>query len=242
MKTNSERFTLNQRYGTNEGGWYADHETGKPVYVKKYANPDQSRVEVLVNSIYDHLDVPAAQSTLHTVDGKLAVVSDAVSGRGDLDTSTLIARPEVMSNFASDAYLANYDVFGLYGDNVIQDSNGIVHRIDNGGSLHFRARGKMKAFPSSDIPEIETMRDPNVIPMSDPTIAQSTAGRVYHTTTESQIREQSYALYQGLTPDDILYLISRVNFAENTRADVTNALLGRRAVLRDIYEGDRSIK
>ena len=234
MKT-QQRFTLERSYGTNRGGWYRDNDDGTRKYIKMYPNPDQSRVEVLANSIYGHLEIPAAKSSLHTVDGHIAVVSDEIVGRGDIDGETLASRPEIMGGFVTDALLADYDVFGLWGDNVIQTPDGVVHRIDNGGSLHFRARGKIKTYPSDDVPELHSMHDPNVIPMSDPSIAQSTAGRVYRAVTEHEMARQAAGLYTNLSAHDIRDLVGSVEFPKNTRLVAQEALLGRRAFLRSRF-------
>lgn len=140
-----------------------------------------------------------------------------------------------MNGFIADALLANYDVFGLRGDNVIQSPDGIVHRIDNGGSLYLRAHGKVKPFPAVDIPELRSMRDPNVIPLSNPSIAQSTAGRVYHAITEYEVAKQAAELRAKLSVDDINNLVGSVEFPQDTGLTIRSALIGRRAFLRSRF-------
>lgn len=54
-------------------------------------------------------------------------------------------RAKLMEGADVDAMLGNWDVFGLNGDNVLIDKDGNPWRIDNGGSLGFRATGKIKA-------------------------------------------------------------------------------------------------
>jgi hypothetical protein len=76
---------------------------------------------------------------------------------------------DLHDGFFVDVLLANWDVIGLTGDNVIVGPHGLV-RIDPGGSLTFRAQGERKGEAFGDFPgELTTMRDPAV----------GTAGRVF---------------------------------------------------------------
>ena len=64
----------------------------------------------------------------------------------------------VSKNFAMDALLANWDAIGMEnGENIVVGSNGSVTRIDNGGSLKYRAQGGVKIF-GAQVGELETMR------------------------------------------------------------------------------------
>ena len=51
---------------------------------------------------------------------------------------------QLRKSFAVDILLGNWDVVGLGADNILVDKNGIAWRIDNGGSLGFRAQGQRK--------------------------------------------------------------------------------------------------
>ena len=66
---------------------------------------------------------------------------------------------KLAEGFVVDALLANWDVIGLTEDNIIVDDNGngTPFRIDNGGSLQFRAQGERKEF-GPEVKELETMR------------------------------------------------------------------------------------
>lgn len=64
----------------------------------------------------------------------------------------------MQQHFIVDAFLANWDVLGQEADNVLV-YNGIPVRIDNGGSLRFRAQGQPKKGTfSSAVNEIYSMR------------------------------------------------------------------------------------
>lgn len=83
---------------------------------------------------------------------------------GDLE-----AAGDVYRGFFVDVLLANWDVVGLTGDNLILGPDGI-YRIDPGGSLTFRAQGDRKGAAFGAVPgELTTMKDPRV----------GTAGRVF---------------------------------------------------------------
>jgi len=71
------------------------------------------------------------------------------------------ADKKLQDGFAVDAILGNWDVIGAGGDNVMVDPKGNVYRIDNGGTLEFRAQGEVKTEQEwNDYPtEIFSMRD-----------------------------------------------------------------------------------
>ena len=77
--------------------------------------------------------------------------------KGKMDPGA-IAGSDVGKGFIIDAWLANQDVVGAGGDNVLIE-DGKSHRVDNGSSFMFRARGDLKPFGAA-VPELDTMRDP----------------------------------------------------------------------------------
>jgi hypothetical protein len=86
---------------------------------------------------------------------------------------------ELQKGFAADCLFANYDVIGLSKDNVVIDKAGKPHRIDNGGSLTFRAQGGTKPF-TADVTEIAGLRNPSLNP---------SAASVYGSMTDKQVAE-----------------------------------------------------
>jgi len=66
--------------------------------------------------------------------------------------------------FALDCLFGNWDIIGKYQDNVVVDKNGVPWRIDNGGSLSFRAMGEKKKpeeYTESVATEFTKMRSRN---------------------------------------------------------------------------------
>lgn len=53
-------------------------------------------------------------------------------------------KKKLREHFAVDVLLGNWDVVGQDADNILIDSNGTPYRIDNGGSMGFRAQGVKK--------------------------------------------------------------------------------------------------
>lgn len=74
-------------------------------------------------------------------------------------------KSKLQEDFWLDALLGNWDVIGLSMDNILVTPDGTPYRVDNGGSLRFRAQGAKKpagAFEGSAILDFWTMRDPKV--------------------------------------------------------------------------------
>lgn len=55
-------------------------------------------------------------------------------------------KKKLREHFAVDVLLGNWDVVGQDADNILIDSNGTPYRIDNGGSMRFRAQGEKKQW------------------------------------------------------------------------------------------------
>jgi hypothetical protein len=58
--------------------------------------------------------------------------------------------------------LANWDVAGMYNDNVLVTPKGQAVRIDVGGSMSKKATGGDKPYEPDSVPEFTTLRDKNV--------------------------------------------------------------------------------
>jgi hypothetical protein len=134
--------------------------------------PDlQLVVEHLAYRVYAgyRIKVPAA-SLVH--DGRrLGLASRTVSGPslgswlrsrnrdlGQVRTTGMAG--DLFAGFFVDVLLANWDVVGLTGNNLIVAADGL-YRIDPGGSLTFRAQGGRKDETFGDFPgELTTMCDP----------------------------------------------------------------------------------
>lgn len=216
--------------GSNEGGWYEDPETGGRYYVKFYQSPGQARAEYIANAVYHQLDISAISSRLIEIDGRLAIVSPEIKGAKPTTEEQQKKSTDVAEGFIADAYLANWDVIGLVNDNIVAGEDGRLYRVDNGGSLTYRAMGSVKDYAPDSIPELESMRSP-----------EYTAGRVFgDSLTEADIRRQAQYLVEKLTPQDIDRIIGESGLMGDEANPLRKAMLGRRQYLIDHFELEKS--
>lgn len=163
LKSDALAEKIGEQKGTNPGGLYKGAD-GVKRYVKFYADPVQASCEMLSNAIYNDLGIGAPKSGLINNNGKIAFASeymeDAITLKDLLKSDFGNKIPEnvgkkIMKGFAADVLLKNWDAVGTGFDNVVFDA-GKAYRIDNGGSLLFRAKaGKKTDAQLSDMSELE---------------------------------------------------------------------------------------
>ncbi len=125
-----------------------DPDSGKLFVMKKGADGPHLEEEMLADSLYRAagVDVPEFRRYMDS-GGRPVKLAEFIDGDllSDLPANKRAeAFKKLQEDFGLDAFLANWDVGGMDLDNVILDSNGKVWRIDNGGSLRFRAQGAKK--------------------------------------------------------------------------------------------------
>ena len=148
--------------GTNPGGTYVDG-SGKKWYVKQYSNSDQAANENVANAIYRAIGVPVPASAL-SEDGKQIALrwEDSKGTLGQVGVTKDVAR-KILDGFAGDVFLQNWDAVGTGHDNVIVKESGTPLRVDQGGTLLFRAQGAPKPESTLDkIDEWDSLREKNV--------------------------------------------------------------------------------
>ncbi|MFZ4632026.1 MAG: hypothetical protein ACOYL8_02340 [Patescibacteria group bacterium] len=218
--TESSFAKISEQLGSNRGGWYEDSASKEKFYVKFYKNFDQARVEYIANAIYKKLGINTVESELKTVDNEEAIASSEISGAKSVYEDEVKQSEEIRSGFVADAYLANWDVTGASYDNLVKGEDGKMYRIDNGGSLTFRARGGQKEYPSDQIPELKNMRDLNF-----------PSGRVFGDITEENMRQQAEKLINALSEEDIDKIIEQSGCSEEMAETLKTGLKGRRQFL-----------
>ena len=135
---------------------------GQQYVVKQGASPDHILAEYATNNIYAAAGVAVPAHALDDRDPEqpkqVTQYVDGVS-LGSLTGEAFNAAVEdLQRNFVVDALVANWDVIGTESDNVLMPSEGgEILRIDNGGSLTFRAQGGLKNF-GSEVRELDSMR------------------------------------------------------------------------------------
>lgn len=150
--------------GSNPGGFYEfpNPQTKIPekFYVKEAKSLKQGNNEVLANALYEEagVNVPEVGMT----DGKIhsKIVPGVMDMESQIQDPDSVWSKSLRRDYAVDAWLGNWDVFGLTWDNVLtsEDSEMPV-RIDNGGALLYRAQGSPKgtAFDTK-VGELDTFR------------------------------------------------------------------------------------
>jgi hypothetical protein len=158
--------------GGSTGAKLVRHKaTGEQFVMKRGANADHLREEVAADRLYRSAGVDVPEPRLYELpDGpvKLARYIDGAKTLGKWMDSATAAQKEQMraqlrGNFLVDVALGNRDVIGSGRDNVLVTADGKAWRIDNGGSMRFRAMGDRKDFGPTAT-ELSTMLDPKVNP------------------------------------------------------------------------------
>lgn len=192
-----DSLTFAKSLGGSTGAKLFTGPGGSKFVVKTNASPGHLAEEMTADAAYRVLGVPVPDSTEETVDGKKSKVSAWVEGRdlGDFlsdasvppETREAILK-EARKHFVADALLGNWDAAGLHLDNMKVTPDGRVVRIDNGGSLRYRAQGAKKSpgHFGDTVGELQTLRDPSM---------NASAAEVYGGITPEEVTKQIKDVY-----------------------------------------------
>lgn len=188
---------------------------GSRKVLKFGANPEQAESEGLANWLYREagVDVPEMRSIY--IDARRANLFEFIEGeRLSYDQEESLAR--VTNDFVVDAWLANWDVVGSRGNNIIKTDDGRIFRIDNGGALDKRAKGEWKGLAwGKTVKEISTMRH-----KSDDT-------NIFERLSDADVAAQIRALSGRMTPEKIKHAIEMSGYPEDKRTRMYEVLLAR---------------
>ena len=168
-----------------------DPATGKQYVYKKGDSAAHIEEEMLADSLYAEAGAKVPRFKRYETSEGPAKLAEYVEGRTlneYLKTASSADKERVLGSlsqhFAADALLGNWDVIGLEEDNVIVDADGNPWRIDNGGSLRYRAQGGSKGADWNSYPtELWSMRDPQTNPN-----AASAFGSLSHREVVDQVK------------------------------------------------------
>ena len=143
----------------------------KVVFEKEYVlktsyNINHVKEEILANALYHALGVQVPNFAIYdhlpynfpnkTHSACACILSEYIKSSSNPDYSTF------KDNFVADCLLSNWDICVGNFKNVICNESGIIYRIDNGGSLRYRALGELKITDDEWSPiivtELETMK------------------------------------------------------------------------------------
>lgn len=185
-------------------------------YVRKSGSSEGHVIEEdRADRIYRAFGANVPNSKLVEEDGRMHKISEYLPDLTFLHQMKGQERQEAIqelgSHFVLDALLANHDVGGMSEDNIAKDKKtGKVYRIDNGGSMRYRAQGAMKDGSSfgPKVVELETMRDP-----------KRPAGKLYQHLSDADIADSIFELYsmreklQKMLPESIRGIMTkRLNY------------------------------
>lgn len=144
---------------------------GRRFVVKRGNSAEHLAEEFAADELYRAMGVPVPPARLiQTPEGPVKIaqfiegkmLSALMKTAPPAEVEAIMAR--VREHFAADALLGNWDVAGTGFDNILVDAQGVPWRIDNGGSLRFRAQGARKTAAQwgDTVQELDTLRDPRV--------------------------------------------------------------------------------
>lgn len=171
----SKLEVMRQLGGSTGAELVRDPGTGG-VFVRKRGNSAAHvREEHTANDLYRALGVPVPEGRIYDGAGGPVQLTRYVEGQTLNDYLKKVSPAEaaavkarVAEHFAADALLGNWDVAGMGMDNILVTSDGTPLRIDNGGSLRFRAQGAAKTADQWDAhaTELWTLRDAKANPQT----------------------------------------------------------------------------
>lgn len=205
-----------QALGSNPGGMHQAPD-GTKWYVK-FAKDDPARggmdhlrEEMVANRLYQAAGINVPETQFVQIGDRVGIASKVIDGQTGIPGSLLRQVDGVTDGFATDAWLANWDVVGLSDDNILV--HGFNHatnkiekgatgwRIDVGGSLRYRAQGKTKGTSFGEhVGELSSLRDG--------TNAKSSA--VFGHLKESEIVAQVESLAATFSDDVINRIVDSV--------------------------------
>lgn len=199
------------RLGSNPGGVYEDSH-GQRWYVKAQQSEEHARNESLAGAFYAEAFYAEAYNSaaeIHTGSGApdLGDGPQTASRWIDLDPDDPPfdqwpdkAKRAAKEQFALHAWLANWDVVGISGDNMRLNNVGWPEYVDVGGSLLYRAQGAPKGGLFGDqSSEFDTLRDPRYAPQ---------AAAVFGTMTAAELADSAERV-EAITPGRIRQLVQQ---------------------------------
>ena len=161
------------KQGSTNGALFKDQHLDTLHYVKWNNSEVRAKVEALTGALYALADVPVPIQRVIDFKGETAVMSDWLGDATPLSMEELKSHPDVLENYAVDAWLANWDVVGANGVNIVKGPGGKAYRVDLGGALLFRAMGESKKLPAQ-VDELTLLQDWGKNPVSAQVFANLT--------------------------------------------------------------------
>lgn len=204
--------------GSNVGALFNDPKTGDDWYVKQPQSQMHTANENLANRLYIAAGAPAPETAV-SADGKrfFTKIEKSVDWhQADLSDPKVAAN--LRRDFVIDCWLSNWDAPA--NDNTRVRDDGVAIRVDNGGSIHFRARGSVRPA-RADVTELQSMRDPAV---------SRDGARMYKGLTQAEELDGAHRVL-AISPD----ALQKVVADEGLPKSIADNLIARRAWLATHY-------
>jgi hypothetical protein len=210
-----------EQAGSNEGGFYdvPDGEGGTRKFYVKFDTGEPDKLthiwsEILSDRLYKEFGLPTAETEVVLIEGRFAHVSELIEHTGG-DAS------KIAPGFVMDCWLSNWDV-PFNPSNYITGLDGQAYRIDNGGSLLFRARGGRKDIDSFTevVTELRVGTDRDRL--------GDGMRQEYPGLTDEMVREQAQHLVETFTDEKIDELVDSVRMPKIDRDLLKARLKARR--------------
>lgn len=157
-KSSKEFKILNTSVGGSTGAKMVEDKNGKKFIMKKGASKGHVEEEFLTNAIYKTAGFDTPEMKIYQEGNDTFILSEFIANTKPFDSligKDVLAMDAAAEGFAMDCLMANWDAYK--NDNILVDSNGIPIRVDNGGSLRYRAQGGLKTNFSSNVDELTSM-------------------------------------------------------------------------------------
>ena len=215
--------------GGSTGAKLVRDKKGRQFVMKSGNSPDHLLEESYADAAYKAAGIPVPKFKVYKGASGPVKLSEFMSdtkslgsilkGKDEALKADVIA--QLKDGFVADALLGNWDVVGLGMDNVLVDKDGKAWRIDNGGSLRFRAQGERKtdAQWNGTVSELKTLLDDR---------KNSTAAKVFKGISDRDIALQIKGLLER--QDEILKVMPQ---------DLRPVMKTRFAYLKDLLDSSQ---
>jgi hypothetical protein len=161
----SKLVPVNKTLGGSTGArLMEDPATGKKFVLKRGASPAHVEEEYLATKIYEEIGLTVPRMQIYEKGtSNVAILSEYMenteAANNILDDNL---KQEILKGYVADCLLANWDAYK--NDNIlVNKDDGLVYRVDNGGSLRFSATGRDKGAAFTDeVDELDSMVSQNL--------------------------------------------------------------------------------
>jgi ADP-ribose pyrophosphatase YjhB (NUDIX family) len=209
--------------GSNVGGLF-EASDGSRYYVKLTKSAAHAQNEVLTARLYQEAGIDVPEIRHASWNGKDAVASKIVKVDKAAGADVLSKLTGTWEGFATDAWVANWDVVGMTYDNLVV-SGGKALRLDTGGGLLYRAQGVSKGVKFGNVAdEIHTLRNASY---------NSKAASVFGSMTDAQVIKSIDRVLK-IEDSQIRDIVKKYGVGSaNDRVTLAEKLVARKNFLRD---------